>query len=254
MAIFRQKKFSWASDIGRGASIGAGIGTLASHLLPNKWEYSDKERAIQREVDKQERESSRRNKAINVPAPDSSDPSAGITRFMRLKNAVNNSSQSTRTIVGAATGAVVGASLGAMAAALKGASRSLGRRWEERNLMSDTVGKLERGGFKKDVDFTQDPKMANGLGTKVCIVVTMLSGDLQILINTKNDEKLSNGTKEIIRNLPNSSVKTKRTSDKFNEITITTVSDGSAADAGFLASIAERFIRLGYPVYLVEVG
>ena len=41
--------------------------------------------------------------------------------------------------------------------------------------------------------------------------------------------------------------------DKFNEITITTISD-SSADVGLIAGLAEKFIRANCPVYLIEVG
>jgi len=41
--------------------------------------------------------------------------------------------------------------------------------------------------------------------------------------------------------------------DRFNDITITTVSD-KTQDPALVSGILEQFIRRRYPVYIVEVG
>ena len=46
---------------------------------------------------------------------------------------------------------------------------------------------------------------------------------------------------------------TEKVSDKYNELNITTMTSNNG-DSTWVASIAEKFIKAGYPVYLVEVG
>ena len=41
-------------------------------------------------------------------------------------------------------------------------------------------------------------------------------------------------------------------SNRYNEIMITTLSSGN--DAIVISGIIEKFIRAGYPVYMIEVG
>jgi hypothetical protein len=83
--------------------------------------------------------------------------------------------------------------------------------------------------------------------------MSRVSDDLRILINTVSDSKLKRTTDEVINRIPNVSVVNKKMTDKFNDITISTISD-SSADASLVTGIAEHFIHSSYPVYLVEVG
>ena len=110
-----------------------------------------------------------------------------------------------------------------------------------------------KSGLKEGVHFTRDPKTATDIKTKVCIVITKYSGELRILINTVADSKLKNLVSDMTKNLPNASVINRSASDKYNEITLSSISD-SSANAGLITGIAERFIHTGYPGYLVEVG
>jgi hypothetical protein len=55
------------------------------------------------------------------------------------------------------------------------------------------------------------------------------------------------------KNIPNTATVNTKLSDKYNDISISTVSD-SSANLGLITGIAEYFIRNKYPVYLVEVG
>ena len=155
------------------------------------------------------------------------------------------------SLVGA--GALIGASLGALAGTLVAGSNFASKRTADRRLMSMVVDDLKKTGFKEGQDFTRDPKRANEIKTRVCLVITRNSGDLRILINTVSDPKLKELVDRTTKNIPNMSAMTKKASDKFNEITITTISDTSA-DVGLVAGLAEKFIRAKYPVYLIEVG
>ena len=139
-------------------------------------------------------------------------------------------------------GAVVGAALGAVASGVKEISKTISiKTTVDKRLMQTLVLVLKKDGLVEGKDFTRDPKIANNLKTKVCLAITRNSGDLRLLINT------------VSKRIPNVSAITKNISDKFNEISVTCISD-STTDAGLLAGIAEKFIHSGYPVYLVEVG
>lgn len=203
MVKFREKNFShFMSDTIKGASIGAGLGTLVLPFLPKEAASKD--------------------------------------------NFINNSkSVGISTLVGAALGAVIGL--------IRDGEQLIKRSRVDNRLMSFVVDGLKGQGFKEGSDFTRDPKKATQLRTKVCIVITKVSGEFSLLVNTISDNKLKNITSELIKNLPNTSTYTENISDKFNDITISSISDSSVT-AGLVIGICERFIRSGFPVYLVEVG
>lgn len=190
------------SDTIKGASIGAGLGTLVLPFLP--------------------KEAANKDNFIN------NSKSVGIS-----------------TLVGAALGAVIGL--------IRDGEQLIKRSRVDNRLMSFVVDGLKGQGFKEGSDFTRDPKKATQLKTKVCIVITKVSGEFSLLVNTISDNKLKNITSELIKNLPNTSTYTENISDKFNDITISSISDSSVT-AGLVIGICERFIRSGFPVYLVEVG
>lgn len=159
-----------------------------------------------------------------------------------------------RSMMALGAGTVIGAGLGLLYGLVKEASTRINRsNTVDQRLMTTVIDCLKKTGFKEGKDFTRDPKTANELKTKVCIVVTRTNGDLKLLVNTVSDFKLKQITEDMVRNVPNHSAITKKMSDKFNDISITTVSD-SSADYGLVTGIAEYFIRHHYPVYLVEVG
>ena len=60
------------------------------------------------------------------------------------------------------------------------------------------------------------------------VLLSRNSGELRVLINTVADTKLKNLTSELVKNLPNTSVVNKTVTDKFNEITLSKISDASA--------------------------
>ena len=203
MIKFREKNFShFMSDTVKGASIGAGLGTLILPFLPK---------------DIKERES-----------------------FIGSSKSVAIS-----TLVGAALGAVIGL--------IRDGEQLIKRSRVDNRLMSFVIDGLKNQGFKEGTDFTRDPKKATQLKTRVCIVITKVSGEFNLLVNTVSDSKLKNITTELVKNLPNTSTYTENISDKFNDITISSISDSSVT-AGLVIGICERFIRSGFPVYLIEVG
>lgn len=162
--------------------------------------------------------------------------------------------QENGTTVALAVGAIVGAALGALSYTLKEINIAVNRKMTVNNrLMKTVVENLLKDGFKEGKDFTRDPKEADQLKTKVCIVMSKVSNDLRVLINTVSDSKLKRTTDEVISRMPNVSVVNTKMTDKYNDITISTISD-SSADASLVTGIAEHFIHSKYPVYLVEVG
>ena len=154
-----------------------------------------------------------------------------------------------------AASTILGAGLGALVGIIKESDKFINRKSTVDNrLMDRIVDDLEKTGFKEGENFTRDPKTADRLKTPVSIAITRNSGELRLLVNTVADNKLRTLTKKIVKTLPNSSVVHEESKNRYNEFSLTTISDGSGADVGLIAGICERFIREKYPVYLVEVG
>lgn len=214
MIKFRQKDFSILSDIKKGAMAGTAAGATIAGGLKTVF---------------------RKGKEPDIKLPG------------KLGNI-------TPEIVIIGGGTVLGAALGLLAGTVKEISKVVNRNTTVDNrLMQDVVDMLKKSGLKEGRSFTRDPKTANELKTKVCIVVTKVSNDLRLLINTVTDPKLREVTNGIVKHVKNTSMVTEKLSDKFNDITVSTISD-SSADAGLITGIAQSFIHAGYPVYLVEVG
>ena len=178
--------------------------------------------------------------------------SPSFRKYAARKANTPKENQGKAVLIGA--GAVIGAALGALTYAIKEISSSINKKRTVNNrLMKVVVENLLKDGFKEGRDFTRDPKIADQLKTKVCIVMSKFSDDLRILINTVSDSKLKRVTDEVITRIPNSSVINTKLTDKYNDITISTLSD-SSADASLVTGITEHFIHSKYPVYLIEVG
>lgn len=152
-----------------------------------------------------------------------------------------------------AVGMLVGAALGALVGLIKEGESKVQRSRVDNRLMRTVIDGLKGQGFVEGESFTRDPKKATDLKTRVCIVITKVSGEFNLLVNTVQDGKLESITKEMIKNLPNLGTVTEKVSDRYNDITISSISDSSVT-AGLVIGICERFIRAGFPVYLVEVG
>lgn len=149
--------------------------------------------------------------------------------------------------------ALVGAALGALAGKMKDNDIKKSRVNVGVRLFESVISNLEKIGFREGYDFTQDPKMANILKTKVCIVVSRSSSGLKLLVNMADDQKLKEIADRIKNSLGRTIMSTERVNNKFNELSITTLSS-NGNDATFVTRIIESFIRGGYPVYIVEVG
>lgn len=218
MITFRRKDFSILSDTVKGAIIGGNVATLSLPL-------------------------SEKN-AKNIKY-EGSNPT-----FRKL----NTLSPFAKRLGVVAAGTLVGAALGALVGTIKKGDEAISRKLTVDNrLMDRVVEDLKKTGFKEGSDFTRDPKTADSLKSAISVAITRNSGELRLLVNTIADNKLKDITKNIIRNLPNSSAVTEESKSRYNEISITTISDGTA-DVGLIAGICEKFIRNKYPVYLVEVG
>lgn len=151
-------------------------------------------------------------------------------------------------------GMAIGATLGALVGMVMDASEAINRKTTVNNrLLKNTLESLKKMGFKEGQHYTRDPKISNLLKTKVCLVVSKSSDELRLLINTVNDSKLKTITGQITKNLPTMSTVSEKVSDRYNELNITTMTSNNG-DAIWVATVAEKFIKAGYPVYLVEVG
>ena len=215
---FRRKDFSILSDTIKGAAIGGNLATLSLPL------------------------GGKDAKNIYIK---SSNPT-----FRKI----NKLSPFSKRLGVIAAGTLVGAALGALVGTIKKSDEVISRKLTVDNrLMDRVIEDLKKTGFKEGSDFTRDPKTADSLKSVVSVAITRNSGELRLLVNTISDNKLKDITKNIIKNLPNSSAVSEENKSRYNEISITTISDGSA-DVGLIAGICEKFIRNKYPVYLVEVG
>ena len=151
---------------------------------------------------------------------------------------------------------LVGAALGALAGTIWGITkvgyRSVTQMNTGHDLIEEVIKNFKRAGYKRDKDWTTDAKVAGLMKTKVCIVISRRADELGVLINMVNDERLKQVSEDVIKNLPAQKQKTEKVSDKFNDLQITSFPDSN--DPVFIFSVAERFIKRGFPVYIMEVG
>ena len=151
---------------------------------------------------------------------------------------------------------LMGAALGAVAGSLWGivktADQVISQHGTGHKLIEEVLKNLKRAGYKRDTDWTTDPKRATIMKTKVCVVISRSADELGVLINMANDPKLKSVSTEITKNLPVDAQETEKFSDRFNDLQIS--SYPSSKDAVFVFSIIESFIKRGFPVYLLEVG
>lgn len=151
-------------------------------------------------------------------------------------------------------GTVIGGSLGALTELLSRGNNYFNRKANvgKDSILRIVVDILKRSGAREGVDFTRDPKRANLLKTKVCLSISKNVDDTKLLINTHNDPGLEKLTTSVVKGLPNRIAQTNRASDKFNDLTVTMLS--SEADPDIISKAVQRFIKEGYPVYLIEAG
>ena len=219
MIKFRKKDFSILSDAAKGAVIGANLTTT-----------------------------------IGIPLSGKDAKNISYTGNNVTLGKINGLSPFAKRVGLVAAGTLLGATLGALVGLVKKGDETISRKMTvDSRLMNRVVEDLKKTGFEEGIDFTRDPKTADRLKSPISIAITRNSGELRLLVNTIADKKLKDLTRNIIKNLPNSSAVTEEQKNRYNEISITTISDGSA-DVGLIAGICERFIRNKYTVYLVEVG
>lgn len=166
---------------------------------------------------------------------------------------VDNTQAAKNRAIAVGASVLIGAALGGIYGLIKDSSNSFNRHQVDERLSDRITQNLKNLGFKEGIQFTRDPKTADLLKTKICVIISRTNGDLKIIINYLNDPKFKEEAQKIIKNLPPSAVAVEKMGDRFNDITITSVSD-KTQDPALVSGILEQFIRRGYPVYIVEVG
>lgn len=241
----KKKKFLFFSHTGdlayKGGIFGGGLASGAGLFLPNKIGGKNVTTRVMGKDGKMEYKKEWQD-----------DPNFKYTKFREKYNKASD--QGLRQILISLGGVVIGATLGAIAGAVMDVSEAISRKTTvNARLMKDVLDALKKSGYKEGRDFTRDPKTANLMKTKVCLVISRSGDSLRLLINTINDPKLKSLSSGIVKNLPAMSTVTEKASDRFNELNVTTMTTNNG-DATWVGSVAERFISAGYPVYLVEVG
>lgn len=240
---FFQKSASHTRDMAeKGAIIGSGLGFGGALFFPRKIGGKIERYNFQNDNGKTKWDEK------FIDNPDSKIPGS-------LKNSYNKAEDSgLRTVLLALGGAAIGAALGGIVGAVMDVSQAVSRKTTvNARLMGDVMEALKKSGRKEGQDFTREPRTANLMKTKVCLVISRSADTLKLLINTVNDPKLKSLSGGILKNLPAMSTVTEKASDRFNELSITTMTTNKG-DATWISSVADRFISAGYPVYFVEVG
>jgi len=263
MIQFRQKDFSnyILRDAVKGASIGSFVGSIgyATKMVPAelpKWvpgaskynELKNKKTTIL--VPKMEPDPSKPGKLR--PVKKDGNP---VYEAQEVKDSSGKSIPSVshdQRLIFAATTTLLGAALGAIVGIVKTVNDKYSQSRVNQRLLKRILPRLKSEGLVEGKDYTMDPKKANEIPTKVCIVLSSASGELQTIINSKDDPKLKKVVDKVVKKSPGRSQVTTQ-NNRFNEITITTEKN-TAANVNQVVSIIESFVESGYPVYIVEVG
>lgn len=151
---------------------------------------------------------------------------------------------------------LIGAALGGLAGSLWGVVKTLDTKISQSStghkLIEEVIKNLKRAGYHEGQQWTCDPKKATLMKSKVCVVLSQSADNTGILVNMANDQKLKEISLEITNSLPTGFRETEKISDRFNEIQISSFPDKT--DATYIFTILEKFIKRGFPVYLIEVG
>lgn len=243
---FFQKSNSHTADMARnGAFIGGSLTSLSAPFLPSKigGKFNKIERTYINDKGK---------KVIDhiTEWEDSKD-----YKYPGFRDKYNKGSNTgLNKLLLSLGGMAVGAALGAIVGGIMDLSEAKYRKSTvNARLLKGVVENLKKSGYVEGEDFTRDPKKANLMKTKVCLVISKTADSVRLLINTIKDPKLKTLSSGIIKNLPSMTTVTEKASDRFNELNITTMTTNNG-DAVWVESVIERFITSGYPVYLVEVG
>ena len=247
--IFKQKNNSHTSSLAyKGAAIGGVLAGGSIPFLPEKVGMKqDKSKITTISKD----DNGKDKKTIEEKIQFLEDPNYKHPKFRKKYNKFDSPIRNAIVMAG---GVIIGAALGALAGMIMDVTDHItNKRSLNNRLLKDVLVILKRMGFNEGRDYTRDPKISSLLKTKVAIVISRTSDELKLLINTVNDRKLKDITTNISKNLPTMSTLTEKVNDRYNELNITTLTSNNG-DATWVASIAEKFIKSGYPVYLVEVG
>jgi hypothetical protein len=112
---------------------------------------------------------------------------------------------------------------------------------------------LKMKGFTPDKDFTTNPKIADRLKTKVCIVLRSDSDLLSIIISSVGDDMTKKAMDEIVRGIPDKYKSTVDRTEKGQTISLTAMSS-NGGDISYVANVMSQFMNRRIPVYLVEVN
>lgn len=253
MTVFRQKDFSnyILEDMRKGATIGAGIGLAGNSMklvpksLPKNLPGAKKYNSLS---DKKWVDEPTGKRIPNF------DKNTGKTNGTRdeMRKVQKDSLSTNQRIVFLAGTTLLGAALGA----LVGVTRTLNDKWSQKHtnqrLTKPLERELKRWGYEEGKDYTFDPKRANEIPTKVCIVLSSASGELQTVINSENDRNLKILVDRIVKQ-SSGRIQASTQNNRFNEITITTEKNASK-NVKQISSIIKSFVEKKYPVYIVEVG
>ena len=264
MIKFRQKDFSnyIVRDAIKGAGLGASTGIMLGGLgftpeklrgwVPGHSKYNELKKSTQPWTkwndQAKQKEIQYRNKTNKAYIGNGKNIDGSDKEMIMMETGQGASDNQKYVFVAATT--ILGAALGAIVGAIrtaKDATRSTNNR-----LLKQVLPRLKSKGLVEGKDFTMDPKKANEIPTKVCIVLSSASGELQTIINSKDDPKLKKVVDGVVRKSPGRARVTTQ-NNRFNEITITT-EKRTAANVNQVVSIIESFVESGYPVYIVEVG
>jgi len=176
------------------------------------------------------------------------DENGAVIKYEKKKD----DSKQRLAIFGAST--LIGTALGALVGAAKELNGIISRANANSRRMKDIVRAISSK-FKEGKDFTRDPKTANLLKTKVCIVISHDAAEFKTVINTVDDKQLKTLTNKILKEIdsPLQISNKDQISNKFNEVSIATV-ENPKDDVNLIKKISESFMEAGYPVYLVEIG
>lgn len=151
-------------------------------------------------------------------------------------------------------GALIGTSLGTLVGMIKWSTRKISQKSASENNITKISNQLISLGYKENLEFTRDPKMANLLKTKVCIVFSKSHSEFKLLINIHNDSSLQKALDSAIKKSAklNFSKIQEKSLERYKEVKV--VSLPSEDDLNVLIDILRIFIDSGFPVYFVEIN
>lgn len=149
---------------------------------------------------------------------------------------------------------LAGAALGFIAGATKEIAHMNHNKDAGSRLLGKIVKKIALNGFKEGKDFTRDPKRANELRTKICMVMSSNGAEFNLLINIVDDKRLKELTKKVLEVMPSANIQKSTTaSNRYNEIKIQTIPNPSS-NIEMVVNMSSLYMKGGYPVYFTEVG